>query len=119
MLTLSISKSITLGALLLSGVSAFAQSTFLCATGLGSYNEVQKFQIAQLQVQIPLQGELQTVGECLEERDQIACTFKTRRSFREYSLLLNKVEGSDGQVELQGKIDQAFRKSGVVRCTSE
>ncbi len=119
MMNPSILKSIALVAVLLSGASAFAESTFHCATGLGSYDEVQKFQIAHLQVQVPLQGSLQTVGMCLEEVDQMTCSFKTRHSFREYSLMLKKVDGSDGQMELHGRIDQAFRKSGVVRCTSE
>ena len=96
----------------------YAFSVLNCATAMGGFDEVQKFQIIRtaennLIVQRNEADGLQNLGPCKEFNSKISCTFSTRESTREYKLIISQ---PNNKGIANGTIDQIFRAEGEVRC---
>lgn len=100
----------TLSILAILAASTMAQASVLnCATAMGGYNEVEKFQIYEMEA-VGIGGRI-LKSECLQSGQSLECTFKNK-SMRSYSVLLDLKS-------LTGVIDQALRQSHDVSCTLE
>lgn len=96
--------------------SAFAAEVLNCATGVGSYDEVQKFQVVQAGNQLLVKSSLmagnKVLGECRADTSSLYCEFRGPGSVRPYRV--NLIKNSHGY---EGTIDQAMRAEGFVSCT--
>jgi len=100
-------KTFTLLLLLtLSTTKAFANPTLFCATAVGGYDEIQKFQIINFEeVKI---GERSLDSFCSINQNIMECDFIADR-LRGYSVKINLMSG-------EGMITQNFRKTHPIFC---
>lgn len=86
--------------------STFANTTLFCATAMGGYDEIQKFQIINLdEVRI---GTRSLDSFCTTNQNILECDFVADR-FRSYAVQIDLNSG-------RGLISQNFRKSHPIFC---